>query len=145
MKKLLTVAVALLLALSMSATAMAVEGIPGLNVNPQQMGHIAFLEAEYGTRRAKKILDSYQKPDSDLPEGLIPEPENPLNGSIEIPQPGSQVVDLHKLRVGDYFTMHGRRYIVGRITFVGPSPVLVGFPIDANGVANPADPRYFYL
>lgn len=142
MKKLLAAALALAVMLSIGMTALAADGIPTLQINPQQRGHIAYLESLYGERKAKKIVSDYGKSNPDIPDRLVPNGITEGSG-IEIPQPGA--LDLGTLRVGDYFTIRGDRYVVGRFSQVGPAAVLVAYPVNDRGVSDPGSPRYFYL
>lgn len=143
MKKLIAVLLLMVSVFSVGATTLA-DDIPKSIINPQQQGHIAFLESQFGEKQAKKIVEGYGRPSTAIPEYLIPNYVTEDVGII-ISQPDSQMPELSRLKVGDYFTMNGRRYIVGRFATAGAAQVLVAFPVDKDGNADVESARYFYL
>lgn len=119
------------------------------SINPQQRGHVAYLESKYGTRRAQDIIEGYKKSTTTsqtvIQKEIRESDEERANAVYEIPQPGTGNADLSRLRVGDYFWMSGRYYYVGRFTTINGARVLVAFPADGHGNIDVLQPRYFYV
>lgn len=145
MKKTLTAMLALALALSLSGTVALASSIPSSNVNPQQKGHVAYLESTYGKQEANKILKGYGRAQD--PPKHTPQPPTyipPWNGGIIIPPPGPSEPVWGSLKVGDYFSSGGQLYIVSRITVITGSSVLIAYPVN-YGIIDYMNPRYFYI
>lgn len=144
MKKATSAMLALSMALALSGSALA-SNIPSANVNPQQKGHVAYMESEYGKQRAQEIINGYgraQEPPkryNQVPAGAV------VNPIIYIPSPTPTPPVWGNLRVGDYFVVDGQRYIVGRITVITGSQVLIAYPVNSYGVPDYMNPRYFYI
>lgn len=147
MKKLTSVLLALILATTVGASALANAVLPEGNVRPEQRGHVALLESIYGKTKTQEILEAYKHTASrsaPVPKHSIPEK---IEEGVEIyyPIPDGSVPDLSRLRVGEYFTLNGRYYMVGRFSTVAGARVLVAFPATRDGAADPTNPKYFYF
>lgn len=144
MKKIVATALAFLLTAAASGPALA-NKIPTNQVNPQQRGHVAYLESLYGEKKAKEIIKDYgrvQQPPHAAKYQYMPYPYD----YVWYPAPPiSQSSGLENLMVGDYFYNNSQLYLVGRFTVIGNARVLVAYPVNAAGSADYAQPRYFYL
>lgn len=146
MKKLYALMLALVMMMSTGLTIAFADQYPA-NVNPQQRGHVAYLDATYGTKKADTILNGYGRPSTQkTPEIYTYVPPQPINtGVIIIPQPSTNTPVWGNLQVGQGFTVNGQNYIVGRFSYVANARVLVAYPVQWNGVIDYAQPRYFYI
>lgn len=152
---------ALVTALSVGLIAQA-ETISAETINPQQKGHVYYLDSVYGETEASRIIAGYE--DSPTADHQRSAPQAPASAQsvqttgayageiivnagspIIIPHTSSTTPQWTNLRVGDLFTVDGQTYQVGRFAVVAGSNVLVGYPVTANGYAQVSQPRYFYL
>lgn len=146
MKKWTAIVLALAMTLALGASALAV---PTAEINPQQKGHVAYLESIHGKAGAKKVLQSYHET-TVLVAKDTPAAQQPLNNITEgtgivISQPSSTAPVWSSLQVGDYFTHNGSLYYVGRFTTLSNARVLVAYPAASTGYYDPTSPRYFYI
>lgn len=149
MKKTTSTLLALSLALAIGVGVAGAETIPKQKVNPQQSGHVAYLESLYGQKKAAKIIDEYGRipyfvAGTALPE-YLEEAQVQTGAPTTIVQPSISGPDWASLRVGDYFTYNGQLYYVGRFATVAGSRMLVAYPATAYGIFDPSTPRYFYI
>lgn len=150
MKRLTSLGLALLLTLAVGAgLAETPQDVPKMEINPQQRGHVAYLESLYGKSRAEKIIEEYKHTPffvSNAPDREHLKPNNITEGTgIYIPQPSTSTPNWDNLRVGDYFTYNGQYYYVGRFTTISNARVLVAYPSTQYGVFDASSPRYFYV
>lgn len=150
MKRFAAMVLSLALMSAMVSTVALADYPPAQAVNPQQKGHVAYLEAQYTKREAQKILTDYGRADvhhEEAPVATSPPGTVIAGGGAFVPNTNtnSSASVLTTLRPGDYFVDNGLRYRVERFTYVSNAPVLVAYRVSASGYILDITPRYFYL
>lgn len=147
MKKFSAIMLAVVMLFSTGLTIAFAEHYPD-NVNPAQRGHIAYLDATYGTKKADRILEGYGRPSTQKTQentGVYVPPQRVGSNAVIIPQPGSNTPDWSNMYIGQYFRVNGQDYVVARFTTVTNARAMVAYPVMPNGQIVDTAPRYFYI
>lgn len=140
MKKVLSVVLLAVMLTALCAPALAATTKLPKGVNPQQMGHPAYLAWLYGERRAKQIIKDYGTPQtapSTSSSGLLPVDDNDKrNGSVSNPYIIG-ATPASKYFIGCYVTTLNMLYKVYAITPQTSGLTLLSvYLCDSNGVAD---------
>lgn len=140
MKKLLALLMTLCLLTLFGATALA-QTIPS-SVNPQQMGHPAYLESVYGKRKADQIIKDYGPPSTTH----VPDPVDPWNRDGSLSKPFVYgVTSAYRFVPGCYFTSMGILCRMIEYTTYNGRAAMYAYVCNADGTPASYDRMLFQL